>query len=539
MKIALLIHSDIFKKVDGMTKYYNRLCSSAGAAKHRIDVFMQTDEAGRQIQKKSARFFFVKVNSSFQPLPDAFLSLSPLFFIKLLWYFHNIFKTEKYDCVQISSAHPFCFAAALVAKRLNMPLIGSYHTLLPEYVPYWAREKFESYLFSGLLTKLLCGFVKFWTHLVYGSADLILAPTSRVKEILAKQFPNTNIMAVGRGVNSDVFIPREKKNGKLRLLYAGRVSVEKSLEKLAFLNNHDNIKLTIVGDGSNLERIKQVLPHADFKGAMENGKLAREYGMSDIFVFPSVTDAYANVVSEALSAGLPVVAFSSGGVEDRVTHGENGFLVDSVKHFEAAVEKLKDSTLRESMSAKARQSALHLSWDAIFRLQFNAFYLARREYDQKFRRFLPNLGKVLYSFNFSHAFLGSLRMGFYIFLANVSAGLLSGLYSGGRQALISFLMVGINTSFFEFLYLRYRKWCIILPSLLTTTVATTIHFLSGTPNLMTTSATIFGLALFNFVMLSEIHKRHETISPWELARILYIYLADSMKQIKLKVTSNV
>jgi hypothetical protein len=130
-------------------------------------------------------------------------------------------------------------------------------------------------------------------------------------------------------------------------------------------------------------------------------------------------------------------------------------------------------------------------------------------------------------------------MGFYVFLANVSAGILPGLYSGGRQSLISFLMVGINTSFFEFLYLRYRRWCVILPSLLTTTVATTIHFFSGTPNLMTTSATIFGLALFNFVMLSEIHKRHETISPWELARILYSYLVDSMKQIKVKVTSHV
>ena len=441
MKVALLIHSNIFKKVDGMTNYYNRLRSSAGASWHKIDMFMQDDEVQQVIREKGIRYFFVKVNTSFQPLPNAFLSLSPFFFIKLLVYFHNVFKVEKYDCVQISSAHPFCFAAALVAKRLNIPVIGSYHTLLPEYVPYWAHEKFKSYLFGNLLTRFLCGFVKFWTHLVYGSADLILAPTSRVKEVLAKQFPHTNIMVVGRGVNSDVFIPQEKKNGKLRLLYAGRVSVEKSLEKLSFLNNHDNIKLTIVGDGSNLESIKQVLPDADFKGAMENGKLAREYGMSDVFVFPSVTDAYANVVSEALSAGLPVVAFSGSGVEDRVTHGENGFLVDSVKDFEAAVEKLKDSTRRESMSARARQSALHLSWDAIFRLQFNAFYLARREYDQKFRRFLPNLSKVLYSFNFSHAFLGSLRMGFYVFLANVSAGLLPGLFSGGAPG-VDFLFNG-------------------------------------------------------------------------------------------------
>jgi glycosyltransferase involved in cell wall biosynthesis len=539
MKVALLIHSNIFKKVDGMTNYYNRLCSSAGASRHKIDVFMQDDEVEQQIQNRSIRFFFVKVNSSFQPLPNAFLSLSPFFLIKQIWYFHNIFKKEKYDCVQISSAHPFCFAAALVAKRLNIPVIGSYHTLLPEYVPYWANEKFKNFMFKNGIVKFLCGFVKIWTHLVYGSADLILVPTSRVKGVLATKFSKTPILVVGRGVNSDLFVPREKKNGKLRLLYAGRVSVEKNLEKLSFLSRHNDTKLTIVGDGSNLERIKQMLPFAHFKGAMQNGKLAHEYGISDIFVFPSVTDAYANVVSEALSAGLPVVAFSGGGVEDRVKHAENGFLVDTVEDFEAAVVKLKDRRLREDMSARARRSALHLNWHAIFRLQFNAFYRARREYDQKFRRFLPILSKVMYSFNFSHAFLGSLKMGFYVFLANASAGLMPGLYAGMRQALISFLMVGINTSFFEFLYFRNRKLCVILPSLLTTTVATTIHFFSGTPNLMTTAATIFGLALFNFVMLSEIHKRHATISPWELARILYSYLVDSMKQIKVKVTSNV
>jgi glycosyltransferase involved in cell wall biosynthesis len=361
MKVALLIHSNIFKKVDGMTNYYNRLCSSAGASWHKIDIFMQDDEVEQQIRKNSIRFFFVKVNSSFQPLPNAFLSLSPFFFIKLLWYFHRIFKAEKYDCVQISSAHPFCFAAALVAKRLNMPVIGSYHTLLPEYVPYWAREKFKSSLFGSLITRFLCGFVKVWTRMVYGSADLILAPTSRVKGALAAKFPHTSIMVVGRGVNSDLFIPREKKNGKLRLLYAGRVSVEKSLEKLSFLSRHDDIELTIVGDGSNLEKIKQMVPFANFKGAMQNGKLACEYGMSDIFVFPSITDAYANVVSEALSAGLPVVAFSDAGVEDRVKHGGNGFLVDSVEDFEAAVVELKDQTLREDMSARARQSAMHLN----------------------------------------------------------------------------------------------------------------------------------------------------------------------------------
>ncbi len=539
MKVALLIHSNIFKKVDGMTNYYNRLCTFAGASRYKIDIFLQDDEIDRQIQKKSIRFFFVKVKSSFQPLPKAFVSLSPVSLIKQIWYFYKIFKREKYDCVQISSAHPFCFAAALVAKRLNIPVIGSYHTLLPEYVPYWAHEKFNSHFFGNLITKFLCVFVVCWVRMVYGTADLMLVPTSRVKNTLSRKFPHTKIEIIGRGVNSDLFIPGKKKNKKLRLLYAGRVSAEKNLEQLSFLSKHEDLNLTLVGEGSNLERIKQMLPFADFKGAMQNGRLAREYGACDIFVFPSTTDAYANVVSEALSAGLPVVAFADAGIEDRVKHGVNGFLVDSIEEFEAAVVNLKDPALREDMSGRARQSALHLNWDTIFGRQFNAFALAGEEYNNKLKKFFPILRKVLYSFNFSHAFLGSLKMGFYVFLANASAGIMPGVYSGMRQALISFFMIGINTSFFEFLYYRNRTLSVILPSLLTTTVGTSMHFVSGTPNLNTTAATIFGLALFNFSMLSEIHKRHATISPWELMRIFYSYFVDSIKQIKVKVTSNV
>jgi len=539
MKVALIIHSNIFKKVDGMTKYYNRLCTFGGASRHKIDVFLQDDQVDQQLQKESIRYFFVKAKYSFQPLPNVFLSLNPILFIKQIWYFHKIFKKEKYDCVQISSAHPFCFAAALVAKRLNIPVIGSYHTLLPEYVPYWSHEKFNSFWFGNLITKFFCVFVAVWVRIVYGSADLMLVPTSRVKNTLSRKFPHTKIEIIGRGVNSDLFKPRNKKNKKLRLLYAGRVSVEKNLEQLLFLNKHPDIDLTIVGDGSDLERLKQLLPFANFTGAMQNGRLAREYGASDIFVFPSKTDAYANVVSEALSAGLPVVAFSDAGIEDRVKHGVNGFLVDAIEDFEAAVIKLKAPGLCENMSDQARQSALHLNWDTIFHHQFNAFLLAREEYNKKLKKFFPILQKVLYSFNFSHALLGSLRMGFYVFVANASAGIMPGVYSGFRQSLISFLMVGINTSFFEFLYFRNRTLSVILPSLLTTTVGTTIHFFSGTPNLLTTAVTILGLALFNFIMLSEIHKRHETISPWELIKIFYTYFVDSMKQIKVKVTSNV
>ncbi len=539
MKVAIVIHSNILKKVDGMTNYYNRFCKYIGSSNHKLDIFLQDDKIDKQFRKKSVGFFFTRVKASFQPLPKTFLSLNPFFYLKRMWVFHKVFKREKYDCVQISSAHPFCFSAALIAKRLNIPVIGFYHTLLPEYVPSWSNEKFNHFPFHRFITKFFYAFVSAWTWLVYSASEIILAPTYKVKTSLEQKFIHKKIKVVGRGVDSEFFRPIKKSSSKLRLVYVGRISPEKNLEKLSFLGKHNDLSLTIVGEGSDLKRIMKLLPFARFKGNLKDEKLLGEYSAADIFIFPSKTDAYANVVSEALSCGLPVVAYKDAGVEDRVDNGLNGFLVSNAEDFELAVNKLKDPELREKMSHQARITALKLKWEDAFDQQLKAFPLAIEEYHNRLRRFFPILRKVLYSFNFSHAFLGAAKMAFYVFLANVSAGFTEGISAGIRQSLISFLMIGINTSFFEFLYVRSRKLSIVLPSLLTTTVGTSIHILTGTPNIILTASTIFGLALFNFAMLSEIQKRHQTISPWELMRILLNYLVNSIKQIKLKGTSNV
>lgn len=515
-----------------MTSYYKRLCRYAPGVNHQLDVFMQDPGPRETLQFKSIRFFFVRVKTSFQALPGAYLSFNPGYYLKLSWHFHEVFRKEKYDCLQIASAHPMSLAAVAAAKRLGIPVIGSYHTLLPEYARCWSLKKYEPLFGGRLLARGLTVFVRAWTRMVYGAADILLVPTSKVKRSLGKIYRRKRIDVVGRGVEAELFKPRKSAGPTLTALYVGRVSVEKDLGKLAFFKRHPDIQLKIVGDGKDIGEIRQKLPFADFKGRLQGQDLAREYGHSDLFVFPSKTDAYANVVSEALSSGLPVVAFEAAGVEDRVKNGLNGFLVKDDDEFEKAVLKLKQSALRDKMSSEARQTALGLKWELVFEKQLGAFTMAAVERQRKLKRFFPILRQVIYAFNFSHALLGSARMGFYVFLANASAGLAAGFGAGLRQALISFLMVGFNTSFFEFLCIRSRKLSIILPSILTTTVGTTIHWFSGTPNILMTAGTILGLALFNFCMLSEIHRRHETISPWELTRIFTHYLISTLGRLR-------
>ena len=532
MKVALIIHSNILKKLDGMTSYYKRLCQSGPAAHHQIDIFMQVADKAEILQDSAIRFFPVRTKAFFQPLPEAYLSFNPFYYLRLAWYFHGVFQKEKYSCLQVASAHPMSLSAIAAAKRLGIPVVGSYHTLLPEYAGYWSKSRFEALFGGKFIARGLTAFVTAWTRLVYGAADIILVPTSKVKHSLKNIFRGKRIEVIGRGVEADIFRPQRTTGPQLTALYVGRISVEKDLAKLAFFSRHPDIELKIVGNGRDMADIRRKLPFADFRGRLQDQELAREYRRSDIFVFPSKTDAYANVVSEALCSGLPVVAFDTAGVEDRVKDGVNGFLAQGDAEFENAVLKLKDAKLRQKMSQMARQTALGLKWEAVFEKQLKAFEIAQDERRQRLKKFFPILRQVLYAFNFSHALLGSARMGFYVFLANASAGLAAGFGAGMRQSFISFLMVGFNTSFFEFLYFRRRKLSIILPSMLTTFVGTSIHLFSGTPNISTTAATIFGLALFNFAMLSEFHRRHETISPWELTRIFTGYLISAIRRLR-------
>ncbi|KKL10076.1 hypothetical protein LCGC14_2559470 [marine sediment metagenome] len=217
MKVAIVIHSNILRKVDGMTNYYNKFCKYIGSSNHKFDIFLQDDKTDKQFRKKSVGFFFTRVKSSFQPLPKTFLSLNPFFYLKRMWVFHKIFKREKYDCIQITSAHPFCFAAALIAKRLNIPVIGFYHTLLPEYVPSWSDDKFNHFPFSNYITKFFCNFVSAWTWIVYSTSEIILTPTYKVKTSMKQKFMRKKIEVVGRGVDSEFLAISDIPNIKLSI----------------------------------------------------------------------------------------------------------------------------------------------------------------------------------------------------------------------------------------------------------------------------------------------------------------------------------
>jgi glycosyltransferase involved in cell wall biosynthesis len=125
-----------------------------------------------------------------------------------------------------------------------------------------------------------------------------------------------------------------------------------------------------VGDGpARKELIERLGPRAHYAGYQSSEDLADHYAAADIFAFASLTETFGNVILEAMSSGLPVVAIRAGGPGDTIRDGETGFLVEtsggSEEMADRLIELIDNGALRRTLSASARAYAMTQSWDTI------------------------------------------------------------------------------------------------------------------------------------------------------------------------------
>jgi glycosyltransferase involved in cell wall biosynthesis len=166
-----------------------------------------------------------------------------------------------------------------------------------------------------------------------------------------------NLMFWSRGVDHELFKPRPGADLKLPrpiFLSVGRIAIEKNLE--AFLKLDLPGSKVVVGDGPARAELARAYPNAHFLGALPTEQLAEAYAAADVFVFPSITDTFGNVLLEALASGVPVAAFPVTGPKDVVTDPRVGVL-------DADLGKAALAALSLSRQA-ARDFALRFSWDA-------------------------------------------------------------------------------------------------------------------------------------------------------------------------------
>jgi glycosyltransferase involved in cell wall biosynthesis len=156
----------------------------------------------------------------------------------------------------------------------------------------------------------------------------------------------------------------------------GRVSIEKNLDQLVPLfRDRRDARLVVVGDGPYLKEMKSLLPHALYMGFLKGDDLSRAYASADIFIFPSTTDTFGNVVLEAMSSGLPVIVTDKMGPREMVKHGRTGFITRNPHDMNEKLDILiKDRSKRLSMGSAARDYALTRSWDSVFEKLFQDYH---------------------------------------------------------------------------------------------------------------------------------------------------------------------
>ena len=283
-------------------------------------------------------------------------------------------QRENFSEIIISTPGPIGLTALLAGKMLNLETSGIYHTDFPQYIRILTED---SYL-ESLAWKYM--------HWFYGQLDTIFVNSEQYRQSwIDRGVDAAKLRILPRGLDTALFTPGRNEPGfwkqfgsdgaGLRLLFVGRVSKEKDLDMLvqAFRNLRQEgvpVQLSIVGHGPYSAALAEMMPEACFTGYLNGTELARAYASSDIFVFPSTTDTFGNVIIEAQAAGLPVIVSDAGGPRELVSHGVNGLITKAldVADFTAAIRRLAaDERLRKAMGAAARRSVADRSWPSAFR----------------------------------------------------------------------------------------------------------------------------------------------------------------------------
>jgi glycosyltransferase involved in cell wall biosynthesis/predicted metal-dependent phosphoesterase TrpH len=286
----------------------------------------------------------------------------------------------RYDLVHLCSPGPSGLAAWVLAKVMDLPVVGSYHTELGAYAG----------LRSGVpgletMTDLALG-------AFYGACAVTLSPSpSSDLRLVELGVPGERIARWDRGVDIERFDPRKRVPGLLpgavNVLYAGRLTKEKGADLLAeaFLAAHaadPRLHLVLAGGGPEEGQLRERLgEHATFLGWLAGEELARTYASADVFLFASQTDTFGQVVLEAQASGLPVVAVAEGGPTGLISHGMTGILRPaSAEALAAAVVELANNTLlRERLARAALAAVAGATWEAALGRLADGYRLALGE----------------------------------------------------------------------------------------------------------------------------------------------------------------
>lgn len=283
------------------------------------------------------------------------------------------------DVYHVATPDPLGYQALQLARARGRPVVATYHTHFPSYLPYYRLGALE-----GMALRYLRHF--------YWNCQHVYVPTPAMLDVLhAMGFRPDTLRIWGRGVDTGHFTPARRSlawrqrhgvmPGELLVTFVGRLVAEKGLVLFAAVVNNlrargYSFRSMVVGEGPLGPQLRETLPDTIFTGHLSGDELAQAYASSDVFLYPSASEAFGNVIVEAMAAGLPVVCAADAGSSSHVAHHTTGLLAppgDQAAFERLVARLLTDDALRTRLGQAARRRAFDYDWDRVL-VQMEAYY---------------------------------------------------------------------------------------------------------------------------------------------------------------------
>lgn len=320
-KIALF--TDTLDEINGVAMTIRRLIRTA--QERGISLTVITSGNGSQATPAGVKQFQAVGDFVLPEYPELKLSFPPILDVL------NYIEQEGITRIHVSTPGSVGLLGLLIARLMNIPVAGTYHTDIPQYVRSLTNDEFLEQAA--------------WSYMIwfYNQMEEVLVPSNGTREqLLSHGLPPEKMKPLPRWVDTAQFSPDKRVerywlerglSARSILLYVGRVSREKGLDLLVeafagLIDEGADLALVVIGDGPYRNEMEQALGRypALFTGYLQGLELQIAYASADLFVFPSATDTFGNVVLEAQASGLPVIVSDAGGPRELMRAGETGLL---------------------------------------------------------------------------------------------------------------------------------------------------------------------------------------------------------------------
>ncbi|MEZ5278178.1 MAG: glycosyltransferase family 1 protein [Opitutaceae bacterium] len=273
------------------------------------------------------------------------------------------------DVVHIATEGPLGWAALSAAERMGLPISSSFHTNFHQYGRHYG---------FGFIKGVAVAYLRHF----HNRTHCTMVPTNQMADTLRlEEYRNVTVMA--RGVDTVLFDPARRSDELRRswglsgddvaVVYVGRLAKEKNVDLAVrafeqMRKTEPRIRFILIGDGPEGAALKARYPDFQFCGMRLGEDLATHYASGDVFLFPSITETFGNVVTEALACGLLVLTYDYAAGRQFIRTGVNGLLApfdDPEAYLEEAGRLIALRPEWDRLRRAARENALRITWEAV------------------------------------------------------------------------------------------------------------------------------------------------------------------------------